>query len=370
MGKLRWGRGRLAAIAAVVVCTVMVLRGFSWAAGDEGGGHHDPFADVVLSLAVILIIALLGRGIAERLNQPAVLGELLIGVVVGNVGYSLGDPSFILIMHLNEAGGLFDAVWTTGLSLEDAALEAYAGQELGPDHPVTKVFVLLSGVQAVPLIILGFAVWMFSSLGVLLLLFMVGLESSVEEMKKVGGPAMAVAVIGIVAPMALGLGTTYLIVPDIPFTAHLFIAATLAATSVGITARVFKDLGKTATPEAKVILGAAVIDDVLGLIVLAVVVGIVATGEVQLGEITKIFLVSGAFLGAILILGPRLAGYGVPLFRLFDRHRLKLLYPLCLMFILAWLANLIGLAAIVGAFAAGLIITGRCRPTPSASARP
>lgn len=357
MARLGTGAGRLAVIAVGVVLAVTVMRSLSWAAGDEGGGHHDPFADVVLSLAIILIIALLGRGIAERFNQPAVLGELLIGVVVGNVGYWLGDPSFILIMHLNEAGDLFDAVWTTGLGIEDAALEKYAGQELGPDHPVTKMFVLLSGVEAVPLIILGFAVWMFSSLGVLLLLFMVGLESSVEEMKKVGGPAMAVAVVGVVAPMALGLGATFLIVPEIPFTAHLFIAATLAATSVGITARVFKDLGKMATPEAKIILGAAVIDDVLGLIILAVVVGMVATGEVQLAEIARICLISAAFLGAILLFGPRLAGYGVPIFRVFEKRRLKLLYPLCLMFILSWLANLVGLAAIVGAFAAGLIIT-------------
>jgi len=357
MAKSGTNGGRLIKIGIGAFLGVMVLRGFSWAAGDEVGGHHDPFADVVFSLAIILIIALLGRGIVERFNQPAVLGELLIGVVVGNVGYWLGDPSFVLIMHLSEAGELFNAVWTTGMGIEDATLETYAGQELGPDHPVTKVFILLSGVEAVPMIILGFAVWMFSSLGVLLLLFMVGLETSIEEMKRVGRPAMGVAVMGVVAPMTLGLGATFLIVPEIPVTAHLFIAATLAATSVGITARVFKDLGKMGTPEAKVILGAAVIDDVLGLIVLAVVVGIVATGEVQVGEVAKICLISAAFIGAVLTFGPRLAGYGVPLFRVFEKHRLKLLYPLCLMFIMSWLANLVGLAAIVGAFAAGLIIT-------------
>jgi hypothetical protein len=127
MAKSGTNGGRLIKIGIGAFLGVMVLRGFSWAAGDEVGGHHDPFADVVFSLSIILIIALLGRGIVERFNQPAVLGELLIGVVVGNVGYWLGDPSFVLIMHLSEAGELFNAVWTTGMGIEDATLETYAG---------------------------------------------------------------------------------------------------------------------------------------------------------------------------------------------------------------------------------------------------
>jgi Kef-type K+ transport system membrane component KefB len=326
-------------------------------AESESGAHEDPFNEVLLTAAVVLIIALVGRGLAQRARQPAVLGELLIGVVVGNVGYWLAIPSFILIMNFSEANQLFDQVWSSGLGAQAAAEQVFSRQDLAPGEPSSELVEVLTGPDALSLVRVGLTLWMFSNLGVLLLLFMAGLESSVEEMTESGGRALLIAVLGVLAPVALSLATTYFVLPGVPFTTHLFVATTLAATSVGITARVFRDLGRMATREAKLILGAAVIDDVLGLIVLAVVVGMVATGEVQLSEIARIALISSAFLGVILIFGTRLAARGVPIFRAFDRYRVKLLYPLCLMFLLAWLASLIGLASIVGAFAAGLILS-------------
>lgn len=138
---------------------------------------------------------------------------------------------------------------------------------------------------------------------------------------------------------------------------HLFLGATLSATSVGITARVFKDLGKLQTSEARVILGAAVIDDILGLVILAVVVGIVATGRVHLSEVARILVLSALFLGGMVLLGKRLMHYPVAWFSRADRKHLKLLFPLTLAFLAAWAASMIGLAAIVGAFAAGLILS-------------
>jgi Kef-type K+ transport system membrane component KefB len=333
--------GPLAGLAAALLLTP----GLSRAAEEEGGGHQDPFSEVLITAAVVLIVALVGRGLAQRARQPAVLGELLIGVVVGNIGYWLAIPTFIVIMNFSDASELFEQVWSSGRSVGAAAEEIFSRQDLAPGEPVSELVEVLTGPDALSLVRVGLTLWMFSNLGVLLLLFMAGLESSVDEMTESGGAALLVAILGVLAPVGLSLGTTYLVLPDLSFTAHLFVAATLAATSVGITARVFKDLGKMATREAKLILGAAVIDDVLGLILLAVVVGMAATGEIQLEQIARIVLISGAFLGVILIFGPRLAAKGVPVFRAFDRYRVKLLYPLCLMFLLAWLASLIGLAS-------------------------
>src|SRR5690606_9197896 len=112
-----------------------------------------------------------------------------------------------------------------------------------------------------------------------------------------GWRALSVATIGVVTPFALGFFSSQWLLPDSSMTVHLFLAAALCATSVGITARVLRDLGKMQTHEAKVILGAAVIDDILGLILLTVVVGIASTGNVNLLEIGNITLMSGLFLG-------------------------------------------------------------------------
>jgi Kef-type K+ transport system membrane component KefB len=200
-------------------------------------------------------------------------------------------------------------------------------------------------------------IWFLSNLGVTLLLFMVGMESSVEELVGVGPRALLVAVIGIVAPFAAGFLTTSLLLPAAPTAVHLFVGATLSATSVGITARVFQDLRRLQSAEAKLILSAAVIDDVLGLIVLAVVAGVAATGGIHLGEVARISLLSAAFMAAVVFLGDRIARRLASGFRRLEPTQTRLLFALTLAFLMGWLANRIGLATIVGAFAAGLIVS-------------
>src|SRR6202000_708623 len=106
---------------------------------------------------------------------------------------------------------------------------------------------------------------------VIFLLFMVGLESSVEEIKHTGKESIQVALIGVAAPMILGFAVAYVLMPPDSFEVNLFIGATLSATSIGITARVLAEMKKLRTREARTILGAAMIDDILGLIILAVV---------------------------------------------------------------------------------------------------
>lgn len=326
-------------------------------AGHEAGGHVDPFSTIMLELALIMLAAAIGRWAAMSLGQPAVLGELLIGVIVGNIAYALGSPLFTLIMHLGDAQPVFTEMWRNGFSITLASQQVFSSTELVPGGVGQRLIEVITGPDGGTLVLMGFALWLFSNLGVILLLFMVGLESSVEEMLRVGPRATVVAVIGIVAPFGLSLVATLWLLPLVAMPVHIFIAATLCATSVGITARVFKDLKKIQTPEAKTILGAAVIDDILGLIILAVVVGIVSTGAVQLSEIGRISLMSILFLGAVILFGERFVGWAVGIVRRVDPERGKLLFPLALAFLMSWMANMIELATIVGAFAAGLILS-------------
>jgi Kef-type K+ transport system membrane component KefB len=338
--------------------------------GDPGheGGHTEVFTVFLLALGGVVLAAMIGRWLASRFHQPAVLGELLIGVVVGNVGYGLGLGSFRLIMHMGDATPVFNKVFEENLSVEEAARQTFPAREMEQGGRGDTVVRLITGKQAAQNLTLGFGLWLASNFGVILLLFLVGLESSVEGLLQVGGKASRVAAVGVVAPFGLGYLASVWLLPEEKDATHLFLAATLCATSVGITARVFKDLGLLQSKEAQVILGAAVIDDVLGLIILAVVSGIAASGGVSLGEVARITALSAAFLGAVMILGERLVRRLVPVMSYLDRHHVKLLFPLALAFLMAWLASQMQLAAIVGAFAAGLVLSEKFFGTHAGSA--
>jgi Na+:H+ antiporter len=264
----------------------------------------DPGAHLVLALAILLAAAKLGGDLSERLGQPAVLGELLAGVLLGN---------------LDLAG----IGWFRGLA-GDGAIE-------------------------------GFAV-----VGVVLLLFEVGLESTIQDMKQVGWRSLIVAVLGVVTPWLLGYFVGVVMLPDHSPYVYLFLGATLTATSVGITARVLRDLGRSQSPEARIILGAAVIDDVLGLVILAVVGNLIASANsgtaLSLGAVGLVIVKATAFLFGSLWLGtlvsPRLFGLTARL----RGSSLLLVTALIFCFLLAAGASAIGLAPIVGAYAAGLIL--------------
>jgi Na+:H+ antiporter len=351
-------RGTVAAGGVLVLCCTGAVA--SLAAENNrhasAGAHADPFAFVLLQLAIVTVVAMVGRWAATRARQPAVLGELVMGVVVGNIGYWLGNPLFVLIMRFGEVQPLFGELWRSGLPIRDVAATIFTPAQLLPGGIGAQVVGILTGSNASQWIIMGAALWIFSNLGVIILLFMVGLESTVHDMLAVGARALAVAVVGIITPLALGFAATEILLPGTPVTVALFLGATLAATSVGITARVFKDLGKLHTGEAKVILGAAVIDDVLGLIILAMVVGIVVSGGVEVGAVARIGTLSALFLGAVIVFGERVVKAMIPLMAALDIGNLRLLYPLALACALGWIASQIELATIVGAFAAGLIV--------------
>jgi Kef-type K+ transport system membrane component KefB len=291
-------------ISLRAVAFVSVLLAGVPAIASQGGQHGDPVAPLALALVLVLAAAKLGGELAVRLGQPAVLGELFAGVVIGNL-----------------------------------SLVGYAGL----DH-----------LWAEP------SLDMLARLGVLVLLFEVGLESTIAQMLKVGWAAFLVATLGVIAPFALGWGACAWLLPSQSVYVHAFVGATLCATSVGITARVFQDLGRLQTQEARIILGAAVIDDVMGLVVLAVVSGIItaadAGGSFSYANAAVIVVKASLFLAVALGLGLYLSRGLFHLAARLHAHGVLLALGLAWCFLLAWLANFIGLAPIVGAFAAGLIL--------------
>jgi Kef-type K+ transport system membrane component KefB len=265
------------------------------------------FVYLLFELSLVLAAAKFGGWAARTAGLPVVLGELFAGVVLGNMTL-LGTTIF------------------EGIS-RDPSLATLA------------------------------------ELGVILLMFEVGVESTVPELLRAGKTALLVALIGIVAPFAVGFGMVRLFFSDLSFWVDLFLGATLCATSVGISARVLKDLGRIGGPEGKTVLGAAVVDDVLGLIVLAVVVALMGTsgssptttaglGKQILVIVAKAFgfLVAGTVLG--LLVSKRLYRWAAGL----HLRGMLLTLSLTLCFSFAYLAHQSGLAPIVGAFAAGLIL--------------
>jgi Kef-type K+ transport system membrane component KefB len=194
-----------------------------------------------------------------------------------------------------------------------------------------------------------------SEIGVIILLFEIGLESDLKELIRVGPQAAVVAVVGVAVPFVTGTAGLMLLfgVPAIP---AIFAGAALTATSIGITAKVLAEIQQLGSREGQIIIGAAVLDDILGIIVLAVVASLAKTGEIQLGNI--IYLVVGAtvFLIGSIWLGRFLSPYFVALVDRLQTRGQLLISSLIFAFFLAYIGAAIQLEAILGAFAAGLIL--------------
>lgn len=312
--------------------------------------HVDPIAPIILGVSTVLFFAVLGRYLARQVNQPPVLGELLIGILVGNLFYYLG---FQLISVLREGPAVLEILAHV---LNGSSLEQSVFLTLGSGKNAALITKLLQGPDSLNLIRVAQVVDIFSRYGVIFLIFLVGLESSVEDMAMRGVESMRVAVIGVMAPMILGFIVAKLTMPGLSLQTDLFIAATLGATSVGITARVLSDLNKTKTREAKVILGAAMLDDILGLIILAIVSSIIITGNVDARAIMKIIALAILFLSSTLLMGPMIVSAVTQVLHKMDITEAKLFVSFLFVMLMAWLATVVDLATIVGAFAAGIIL--------------
>jgi Na+:H+ antiporter len=262
----------------------------------------DVLGRLALGLTVIVTAALVGGHLAARAGQPPVLGELLAGVLLGSLP-GLGRLHFIAA---------------------DANVDILA------------------------------------RVGMLLLLFEVGLELSVGDLFLVGPSSLLVAIVGTGASLAIGTATATLLMPSSPTAAHVFLGAAITATSVGITARVLRDMHASRSDEAKIVLGAAVVDDVLALVVLGALTAW-ASGEKNPAishtrTMAALVMKTTGFLMLAVLLG---AKFTPGWFRGAARLRTEgalLAVGLCFCFFLSWAAAAIGLAALVGAFAAGLVL--------------
>jgi Kef-type K+ transport system membrane component KefB len=302
---------------------------FLLAATTETSVNEDSLvlAGVLLSLVVIYFTSKLGGEICDRINLPPVLGELVGGVIIGVSAFKFlvfpeggFDASDSLILHFLET--------TAGLTPE----------------AIPSVFTTQSEVISV-----------LSELGVIILLFEIGLESNLKELIRVGPLAAIVAVVGVVTPFTLGTtGLIYIFhIPTIP---AVFAGAALTATSIGITAKVLSELGQISSTEGQIIIGAAVLDDILGIIVLAVVSSLVKTGEIQAFNVIYLVISAAAFLIGTIVLGRFLSPFFVDAVDKMNTRGQLLLLSLVFALILAYIGAVIHLEAILGAFAAGLVL--------------
>lgn len=251
------------------------------------------FQQLLGVLVALLVTTKLFGELVQRAGQPAVLGELLAGVLLGGSALGIVDPSEPVLHALSE-------------------------------------------------------------IGVLILLFEIGLHTDLRALARVGGTALTVGTVGVVLPFALGYVVASAL--GLPPLAATVAAAALTATSIGISARVLSDLGQLDTPEGQVVLGAAVLDDVIGLVILSVVGSLAAGGAVTALGVSRTAGVAVGFVLGALLLGRLVVP---PLFRLFSRLRSAgtlAVLGIALAFALAWIAQLVGSATIIGAFAAGLVL--------------
>jgi Kef-type K+ transport system membrane component KefB len=262
---------------------------------------------VLVELFVLLLLATLASMICKRFEIPVVVGVVLVGIAITNITID-GQSLYSLLQFDQEEN------------------------------------------EAIFLV--------FAELGIIFLLFIVGLETPLHELRKVGRVAALVAVLGVVVPFFAGLA--FMLVLDFDVLESLFVASALVATSVGITAYVLKDMGMIETIEAKAILGAAVIDDILGLIILSMVSGIAEGSGTSLMDIAAVAVLAVAFVLMVMF-----AAYLIPKSRTEKREtRLKehwrkhitpLPFALIVCFGISALATFFDLAAIIGAFLAGML---------------
>lgn len=254
--------------------------------------HGIDFGAFLLAFAAALIGAKLFGELAERVGQPAVLGELLAGIVLG--------PSVLGLVPLSD--GIF----------------------------------------------------LLAEIGVVLLLFEVGLETDLEELIRVGAPALAVAAAGMILPFAGGYALTRALgYPDLT---AIFVGAALTATSIGITARVLSELGVLKTREGQIILGAAVVDDVLGLVVLSIVSKIAQSGEFSAAAALKSAALSIGFLVAAIAIGIPLGRRLIHVVGKTSVRGMLVAAAVAFALLIAWGAKKADSAPIVGAFAAGMAL--------------
>ena len=267
----------------------------------------------ILTFGLILLAARLGGEVAERyLKQPPVLGELAAGIIISPfaLGGLIGDP--IILNFATIQGGF--------------GLHEFHAMEI------------------------------ISQIAVIALLFVAGVETDVRSFLRRGAAGSAVGVGGVVLPFAFGYFITWALYPVIGLSGWLFMAAVLTATSIGLTVRILMDMRRLHTTEGTTILVGAVIDDIIGIVILSVVVSIARTGALDIGYALQLGAIGFAVWFALLIAGVRFHKYiSKVLLNPFKRSGTMPIIAIIIGFIIAYLVTLVGLHPVVGAYVAGLM---------------
>ncbi|MBG1241555.1 cation:proton antiporter [Nostoc sp. NZL] len=282
---------------------------------------------VLLSLVVIYLASKIGGELFRMMDLPPVLGELVGGVLVG-------ASALHLVVFPDSGATGSDSIIMTILQFIN---------NLSPDA-VTSIFQSQSEVVSV-----------LAELGVIILLFEIGLESDLKELQKVGYQATVVACVGVAVPFAAGTAGLILLF-NAPVIPAIFAGAALTATSIGITSKVLSEIGQLKSREGQIIVGAAVIDDILGIIVLAVVASLAKTGEVDIFNVIYLIVSATVFLIGSILLGKYFNQSFVAIANKLQTRGNLIIPAFIFAFFMAFLGSAIHLEAILGAFAAGLVL--------------
>lgn len=323
--------------------------------GCLGRANGDPVAPTFEAFGIVLMATLIGRFAARKLNVSLVLGEVLMGIIIGTFLSALGGPGVAVIRHQNTIQKIIQNI-DNNVALDKAVSTTLSESSLSQKDQRVLSETFEAG-NAEQYIRLARVMFLFSSFGMALLLFTVGLQSNILEIIRLGPRSIIIAVTGISLSGMLGYFLTIFLFPGADPRLPLFIGGALCSSSTGMTARVFKEMNKLEAPEAKIVMSAAVFDDILGLVLLAILSGVVAAGEIQFGPMAMILFKAIAFLLAVVLVGLYVMPWIVRPIEELDPQNIRLLFPMILLLMMCWLADYIGLAMTIGAFAAGLMIT-------------
>jgi Kef-type K+ transport system membrane component KefB len=304
---------------------------------------------VILGVVLVLSVALLGRLGARRFALPTVLVELLLGILVGNLLYHWG---YDLMLILREGASCSEIVKLVlaGKTWNEAATVVVGAPAAG------ELVGMLRGEEGGLYLQVSQALDLFTNYGVMFVLFHVGLRTHVAELRNMGRQPVYVAIIGAFAPMLLGFLVVWLLDPATSQAGHIFVASTLGATGAAVTTRVLGKQNRLQSAEARIIIGAATIDDVIALVMLAIASGIAMTGSAAADDIGRTVLHASLFIICAFGLGPGFLRLLAWMMHRFDVVEAKLFVSFILAMVLIILANIISLSPVVGAFAAGLLM--------------
>lgn len=350
----------MAWVAMLFIPSVPALAGQAKGSELESSILFDPFSYILLELGIIVIFAMLAHAVAKYYKAPVILAELIIGIVLGNLLYWLGwSDIFFLIMHLGDAGRLFWEVWNSDLPVSEAAKNVFSTLELASNQVGGRLVSILTGPKAPEFLLMGIALWQFSNLSSVFLLFKAGAETDLEGTLKVGLKAAIIAILSTLFTLLSVLVIGNIVIPKSSMTGNLLLGIALAPTSVVIATSLIQQQGAPQNRIGTLLISAALWDHLLGILLVTVIVTSSLNGHADPLQVGRIILLATVFLSCAIYVSRKSDQW-----RLFERAAIlpqeaRSFLPIALASFLSWLAAMFDLSVILGAFTAGMIFGSR-----------